>query len=311
MPPGVAPYTLGTTDHGDKPSAPDLETALRCPACRSTLQRGSDHLTCTGCDRRYAAGNGWIDFLVDEPADIQHDYAWEPAHDPRITPLTRVRWAILADAHVDAMLTSGPRPFVVSVGGGGDSWLAPRLDQRVGAYVVVDPSEHQLRTARLPRGAATLRLRAAAERVPLEDRCADVVELHSVLDHVTDADQCMGEAARLLRPGGLVTISLGNDASWYRRLAGRLGVHSDDEHAHAQHFDVPAVRRLLTDAGFAVETTTTMAYLRAPARLERLLSSAVGARRHRHLIERSDRVGRRIVGRDRGGMLLVVGRQPG
>ena len=42
--------------------------------------------------------------------------------------------------------------------------------------------------------------------VPLADGCADVVVAGEILEHVTDLRAAVGEACRLLRPGGLLVI---------------------------------------------------------------------------------------------------------
>ena len=42
--------------------------------------------------------------------------------------------------------------------------------------------------------------------MPLADGCADVVTAGEILEHVTDVRTAVGEACRLLRPGGLLVI---------------------------------------------------------------------------------------------------------
>jgi 2-polyprenyl-6-hydroxyphenyl methylase/3-demethylubiquinone-9 3-methyltransferase len=42
--------------------------------------------------------------------------------------------------------------------------------------------------------------------VPLADGCADVVAAGEILEHVADPGQVLAEAARLLRPGGVLVI---------------------------------------------------------------------------------------------------------
>jgi SAM-dependent methyltransferase len=290
----------------------DVDALLRCPCCHGALDVDGNGRRCASCDRTYPAAPGWLDFLLPEDAaglDIETNYEWDYRHDPRVSPLTLERWRILAEAHADAVLTGTHRPVVVSVGGGGENWLLPHLDQRVGAYLVVEPSEAQLRETRLGAGTPGLLLRAAAERLPLGDGSADVVELHSVIDHLADPEQALAELVRVLRPGGRVTVTIGNDGSWYRRLAGRIGIATHDEHAHARRFDVPGVRALLAGAGLQPMAGRTFAYLRLPSRIERLAERLSPSARRR-LVHATDRVGRRLLGPTAGGMLLVVARRP-
>jgi 2-polyprenyl-6-hydroxyphenyl methylase / 3-demethylubiquinone-9 3-methyltransferase len=49
-------------------------------------------------------------------------------------------------------------------------------------------------------------LRADVAAVPLADGCADVVAAGEILEHVPDLPAVVGEACRLLRPGGLLVI---------------------------------------------------------------------------------------------------------
>jgi 2-polyprenyl-6-hydroxyphenyl methylase / 3-demethylubiquinone-9 3-methyltransferase len=49
-------------------------------------------------------------------------------------------------------------------------------------------------------------LRADVTAVPLVDGCADVVTAGEILEHVPDLPAVVGEACRLLRPGGLLVI---------------------------------------------------------------------------------------------------------
>lgn len=284
---------------------------LVCPGCQAALASSGEEVRCVGCGQRFARHDTWIDFLGELGVvglDIETDYDWAYRHDPRITPLTLTRWELLAAAHAGAIL-DGTRPAVVSVGGGGENWLAPYLDGRVASYVVVEPSEAQLRQTRLPRGGDTALARGAAERLPIGHMAVDVVEMHSVIDHFDDPVASLLEAHRVLRRGGRVTITVGNDGSWYRKLAGRVGLSTHDDHAHAGHFDVAAIEQLLVATGFLVDRSTTLGYLRLPAQAERLAGRLPDRCRQR-LVVTSDALARRVFGSHRGGMMLVVATRP-
>jgi 2-polyprenyl-6-hydroxyphenyl methylase/3-demethylubiquinone-9 3-methyltransferase len=49
-------------------------------------------------------------------------------------------------------------------------------------------------------------LRGSVLAVPLADGCADVVTAGEILEHVADPGQVLTEAARLLRPGGVLVL---------------------------------------------------------------------------------------------------------
>jgi 2-polyprenyl-6-hydroxyphenyl methylase/3-demethylubiquinone-9 3-methyltransferase len=51
-----------------------------------------------------------------------------------------------------------------------------------------------------------LAVRGDVAAVPLADGCADVVAAGEILEHVPDLAATVGEACRLLRPGGLLVI---------------------------------------------------------------------------------------------------------
>jgi SAM-dependent methyltransferase len=271
---------------------------LMCPRCGATLASSPQEARCGSCDTRYPVADGVISFLEAAPAEVEDDYLWDYRRDPRITPLTIARWRLMTRLldRVDV------GRVVVAVGGGGEHWPARQLDGRVEDYVVVDTSARQLARQWFPAGARGTAIRAAGERLPLPDACADTVEMWGVLDHLVDPVSAIAEAARVLRPRGRLLIGMGNDGSWYRRLAGRLA--PDDSHAHLRRLDIATISGLL-EGRFAVRHVETLAYLRLPARVERLLARPLGERAQERLIELSDAVLRRVFGPEAGGMLLL------
>jgi 2-polyprenyl-6-hydroxyphenyl methylase / 3-demethylubiquinone-9 3-methyltransferase len=87
--------------------------------------------------------------------------------------------------------------------GCGAGLMAPHLSGKGYRHVGVDLTGSALGQA-AQHGVLAVRGDVAA--VPLADGCADVVAAGEILEHVPDLAATVGEACRLLRPGGLLVI---------------------------------------------------------------------------------------------------------
>ncbi len=87
--------------------------------------------------------------------------------------------------------------------GCGAGLMAPHLRGRGYRHVGVDLTASAL-TQAAQHGVTAVRGDVAA--VPLADGCADVVVAGEILEHLPDLGVAVGEACRLLRPGGLLVI---------------------------------------------------------------------------------------------------------
>ncbi|HET6211680.1 MAG TPA: methyltransferase domain-containing protein [Micromonosporaceae bacterium] len=110
---------------------------------------------------------------------------------------------------------SRPGAILVDVGCGG-GLLAPYLDGKGYRHIGLD-----LVTSALEQAAAhgVTAIRADATRLPLVDRCADVVSAGELLEHVTNWRAAVAEVSRILRPGGLVVLDTLNNTVVSRLLA--------------------------------------------------------------------------------------------
>ena len=124
------------------------------------------------------------------------DQWWDPAGG-----FAMLQWIAASRAgHVPVATRPGAVLVDLACGGG---LMAPHV-QRLGyRHVGVDIGLAGLRTAR-EHGVTVVR--GSVLGVPLADGCADVVTAGEILEHVTDPGQVLAEAARLLRPGGVLVL---------------------------------------------------------------------------------------------------------
>ncbi|ROT28059.1 methyltransferase domain-containing protein [Micromonospora sp. HM5-17] len=128
----------------------------------------------------------------------------------------------LAEARA-ALVPPARRPGAVLVDlGCGAGLLAPRVAGRGYRHVGVD----LVRSALVQAAAHGVRpVNADVGAVPLADGCADVVAAGEVLEHVPDWSRVVAEAARILRPGGLLVLDTLNATALSRLVAVRLAEH--------------------------------------------------------------------------------------
>jgi 2-polyprenyl-6-hydroxyphenyl methylase/3-demethylubiquinone-9 3-methyltransferase len=121
---------------------------------------------------------------------------WEPRGG-----FAMLHWLAVARA---ALVPPADRPGAVLVDlGCGGGLLAPHVTGKGYLHIGVDLTTSALRQA---RDHGVTAVRGDVTRVPLADGCADVVAAGEILEHVTDLPAAVGEACRLLRPGGLLVI---------------------------------------------------------------------------------------------------------
>ena len=178
-------------------------------------------------------------------------------------------------------LASAAAGRVLEIGVGAGLNL-PLYSSRVSSIVGIDPSEGMLAMARPRVGDAVVPVdlrNGSAESIPVDDASIDTVMSTWTLCSIPDVRRALGEARRVLVPGGRLLFGehgLAPDAGvrkWQHRLtplwkrcAG--GCHMDRD-----------IRALIEDAGFAIERLD-LGYLPGPRPLTFMYEGAAIHRRH-------------------------------
>ena len=127
-----------------------------------------------------------------------------------------------------------PSGLGLEIGVGTGRFAAP-----LGVQFGLDPAIGMLRLAK-ERG--LLVAHGRGERLPFKDGSFDFVQLVFVIEFVEDLASFLGEAARMVRPGGALILGfIDRDSAWGRYYA--------REPSHRKHFHPPSVgevRSLLT-----------------------------------------------------------------
>jgi len=142
-----------------------------------------------------------------------------------------------------ALLALLTREWVVADLGCGTGNVSELLAPCVARVVAVDSSMAMLDAARLRlRGVKNVEfVEGELTRLPLADASVDAAVLALVLHHVERPDSALREAARVLRPGGVVLVvdMIAHDRAEYRQSMG---------HKHLG-FEAGAMREMLDRAG--------------------------------------------------------------
>lgn len=123
-----------------------------------------------------------------------------------------LHWLAAARAE---LIPTARRPGAILVDlGCGAGLLAPHVTGKGYRHIGVDITASALGQAAAHGVTA---VRGDVGRVPLADGCADVVTAGEILEHVSDLAAAVGQACRLLRPGGLLVVDTLAD-TWLARF---------------------------------------------------------------------------------------------
>jgi SAM-dependent methyltransferase len=199
------------------------------------------------------------------------------------------------------------RPLLLDLGCGRGEFAA-YLKSRWGSaeawdYLGLEPSAEQLSRRDIPKLGKGF-LRGLAERVPLSDMCAHGVLVKEALDHCFDPSAVFREARRLLKPGGLLVVTVTNDRSWFKRLLPFVNRSLKSKQTDHLHFFGPEdLVKLAREASFDSVSVETYNHLKLPRPFEKVLS-LFGPSFNRALLGLTDSVGHSLLPKMGGGIIL-------
>lgn len=206
-----------------------------------------------------------------------HDHFFQYYQEKSQSPETITRFERLVELILRAKKqTTGEEPFRIADVGGGAGTLA-RLFARRGHHVTcVDLSKDLLAVGKSRAEAEGLIMEfinCSATETPIPDSTLDICVIPELLEHVVEWRECLDEAARMVRPGGLLYLSTTNKLcpvqeeftlplySWYpgflKRRYERLAVTTRPELANyakypaVNWFTFYSLRRELVARGFS------------------------------------------------------------
>ena len=152
-----------------------------------------------------------------------------------------------------AELPAGSR--VLDAGCGPGSWnYADTPSLRIDGFDVLP-----IRPAK-PWQAGVQWFRGDLARLPLRDHVYDAVLVHYVMEHVTELEACADECLRVLKPGGLLYVSVPRSAAFddrFYRFAGYFAKYAllkfNKRIEHQQRFDFASLLALFYERGFVLE----------------------------------------------------------
>jgi ubiquinone/menaquinone biosynthesis C-methylase UbiE len=235
-------------------------------------------------------------------SEYETDYVWDYTKDPLITPVIIEEWRYL-NSKLSKILEKGNK--ILSIGGGGSSQTHTMISPNSDYLAILNPSIWDLKHAGDPKGTKLIKVRALAEKLPFKSAVFDTIEIPATIDHINNQKEALKECYRVLSNGGILAITCGNNKSYYRNLIKRLRISIKDihNHAHTWHASPSSLRELLASEGFSNIQLHTTAFLKLPKLIERRMNGRWVMRVHQTF---SNRILPRVIGKEKGGMILVT-----
>lgn len=237
---------------------------LRCPRCAGELRGDTETLRCAGCGHEYPVIDGVPVLLVETTEQHRHQQRYFDAEFARRTPYVVENWrrSFLDRIFCALGIPGVDGPYLdVGVGGSGVTVVeAARLGcTAVGTDLSVEgvlAARRHVREQGVADRASVVA--CAAEQLPFADgsfACASAVAL---LEHVDDDAAAVAELHRVLRPRGLLWLTVPHAYLQMPPPVWPLYWVHDRRIGHKRHYGERRLVRLLRAAGFEhVETQFT------------------------------------------------------
>jgi SAM-dependent methyltransferase len=183
---------------------------LRSPCCRVPLDvPGGSGARCGACGCDYAAHGYGLDLMARQLAALEPAVAEWTAVQQALARWRQRTWTGSADAEdrtrANRQMAGAFLEFAGVAGdvldaGCGNGWLHELVESRGGRYTGIDP--HPIED-HYPFPF----YRALSDVLPFADAAFDTVMFFSSFDYCLDPPTTIGEAARVLRPGGRIAIA--------------------------------------------------------------------------------------------------------
>jgi ubiquinone/menaquinone biosynthesis C-methylase UbiE len=177
----------------------------------------------------------------DQPAAVFYDAHFAERHIQQYELDVRMQARRVAIAYALSTLTDNSRVLDVGCGVGDVVRMLSSCGHR---YTGLDVSIHSLTIARRANPSCDF-LKASVDRLPFLDATFDALVSIEVLEHLPDDRAAAIEMARVLKPDGLLVISVPNQYYFpsYRQLMG-----------HFRHYDRQSLLAVAAQAGLIPET---------------------------------------------------------
>jgi ubiquinone/menaquinone biosynthesis C-methylase UbiE len=238
-----------------------------------------------------------------------------------LTPLMKLRYRRLdekvAKIFEAAFQKLSDRPFLVDVGCGRAEFAAflrerwrdvPSLQSDAWNYVGLEPSEEQLKQRDIPVMGLGF-VRATAEQIPFPDMLAHGILIKEAIDHCYDPAKVFQEAKRLLKPGGVLVVTVTNDKSYFKRIMPWVNrAHKSKQTDHLFFFGPGDLKKLAEEAWFDRVSVETYNYLKLPRFLEKALG-LLGSPINHGVLNITDAIGKILLPGLGGGIILTASKK--
>lgn len=185
------------------------------------------------------------------PIDVRPFYESYPVHQKKSAIFEWIRRRVMIDCYFDlkSVHSTEQNPVLLVDFGCGDGWYLDSARESCSRLV-----GYELDKRLAEHLAGSINVPVYWDESALMRDCAgqvDIVTMHFVLEHLVDIQRAFQSMHRLLKPGGILYITVPNLSSWESRLFGRKW-HNLDPPRHICFPDGQSIGQLSTKWGFEV-----------------------------------------------------------